>query len=304
MNGWQIMLALCVAGPAGAVMLDELCRGGDPAPDTRVYKTVSGTNLSVTVYAPPGPITKPRAAILMIHGGGWGEGKPALLAPHCRYFAARGMVAVNVGYRLVKKDNRVRIADCVADCRDALCFVQQEAAKLGIDPARIAVAGESAGGHLAAAVALLPPAGGSRPVEAPGALILYNPVVDPVALGWMTGHPGVAALPDSPAGETWRERAERISPVRFVRAGLPPTLIIHGAQDVVVPVEQADRFTELMRKAGNRVEYQRVEGWGHAFLIPDYGKPAQIVAALRMTDVFLAGLGYLSGEPTIVEAGR
>lgn len=79
--------------------------------------------------------------IVTIHGGGWGAGDPSLLAPHCRYFSSRGLVAVNVEYRLVSKGSTVRIADCVADCRDAIRFVRESAVSLGIDPERIAVAG-------------------------------------------------------------------------------------------------------------------------------------------------------------------
>jgi acetyl esterase/lipase len=269
-----------------------------------VYKTADNVKLQVHVYAAEGRAPgEKRPAILMIHGGGWESPGPFLTAPHCRYFALRGLAAVNVEYRLVKKGSAVRIADCVADCRDALRMVREKAAGLGIDPERVAVAGDSAGGHLAAALGLLPdPEEGKQGVVSsrPNAMILYNPVVDLAALKWIPGHAGVGPLPASPQGETWEDRAKRISPIRYVRKGLPPTLLIHGDHDGCVPVERADRFAKLMQGAGNRIEYKRMVGWDHAFAIPGCGTDKQIAETLRMTDRFLTGLGYLQGEATII----
>jgi acetyl esterase len=269
-----------------------------------VYKTVDNVKLLVHVYAAEGRAPgEKRPAILMIHGGGWESPGPFHTAPHCRYFALRGLVAVNVEYRLVKKDSAVRIPDCVADCRDALRLVRQKAGDLGIDPERIAVGGDSAGGQLAAALGLLPdPEEGKQGVVSsrPNAMVLYNPVVDLAALKWMPGHAGVGPLPTSPNDETWEDRAKRVSPIRYVRKGLAPTLLIHGDRDGCVPVEQADRFAKLMRDAGNQIEYKRMVGWDHAFAIPACGTNEQIAEALRMTDRFLASLGYLQGEATII----
>ncbi|MGA2064926.1 MAG: alpha/beta hydrolase [Thermoguttaceae bacterium] len=288
---------------AGEITLAEL-KALRTEPRKIVYKTADNVKLQVHLYAAEGRAPgEKRPAILMIHGGGWESPGPFHMAPHCRYFALRGLVAVNVEYRLAKKDSAVRIPDCVADCRDALRLVRRKAAELGIDPERIAVAGDSAGGHLAAALGLLPdPEEGEQGVVSsrPNAMILYNPVVDLAALQWMRGHAGVGPRSDSPQGETWEDRARGVSPIRYVRKGLPPTLLIHGDRDGCVPVERADRFAKLMRDAGNRIEYHRMAGWDHAFAIPGCGTDQQITEALRMTDRFLAGLGYLQGEATIV----
>ena len=278
-------------------------------PKRLIYKRVGERALHVDVYEPEGRSPEQRRpAILMIHGGGWTAPGPFHFVPHCRYFALRGLVAVNVEYRLVGKKTSVRIPDCIADCRAALRFVRRSAGKLGIDPDRIAVAGDSAGGHLAAALALLPDpdektaqAGASA---RPNAIVLYNPCLDLVALKWMKIHAGVAGLPDTPKEESWAQHARRVSPMQHVGPGAPPTLLIHGARDECVPVEQADRFAKQMGSAGNRVIYHRMKNWKHAFVIPNYGTEEQIVKSLRLTDAFLASLGYLEGEPTIATEWR
>jgi acetyl esterase/lipase len=302
---WTAFLGLTTAQvmSAGEISVAEL-KDLRTEPRKIVYKTADNVKLQVHVYAAAGRAAgEKRPAILMIHGGGWESPGPVHTAPHCRYFALRGLVAVNVEYRLVKQGSAVRILDCVADCRDALRLVRQQAAGLGIDPERIAVAGDSAGGHLAAALGLLPDPQEGKPGVVggrPNAMILYNPVVDLAALRWMPGHAGVRPLPASPKDETWEDRAKRVSPIRYVHKGLPPTLLIHGDRDGCVPVEQADRFVKLMQDAGNRIEYKRMAGWDHAFAIPGYGTDQQVAAALCLTDRFLAGLGYLQGEATII----
>ncbi len=288
-----LFIILNCAALVYSVTISEL-KVDNMTPEKLIYKTIGDKTLSVDVYYPTDKSRVPRPAIMMIHGGGWSGGNPSLLAPHCRYFASRGMVAINVEYRLVSKDNKLRISDCIADCRDAYQFILKSADKLNIDIGKIVVAGESAGGHLAAMVGMM-----TGNEKLPSAMVLYNPVVDPAATKWMSGHTGVAALPDSPVGETWQQRAERVSPMKLIRTGLPPVLLIHGVKDGTVPVEQVDKFAELMRGEKNKVEYQRMEGWSHAFLIPGYGKEEQNVAALQMTDKFLSGLGYLTGEPTV-----
>ncbi len=217
-----------------------------------------------------------RPAIVLIHGGGWSGGTRDLLAPHARWFAGKGLVAVNISYRLTAAPG-VRLPDCVADAQAAVAWVRAHAADWGIDPARIAVAGESAGGHLAACAGLMAP----QPARA-NALILFNPVIDTASAdGWRMD-----------ASYTADER-RALSPAHHVAAGAPPTLVVHGEVDKVTPIRGSERFVDAMRKARNKVEFVRLPDAGHAFLLPGYGEPETINRALAETERWLTGLGYL-----------
>ena len=285
---------------APAVTLQEL---RDDTNEGRefVHREVNGRALRLWVFGPAGhKATDRRAALVGIHGGGWSTPGPVYFKPLCRYFAGRGMVAVNIEYRLLPSKERpetgaTHLGELVGDAQAAVRYVRAHAAELGIDPDRIAVAGDSAGGHLAASTGMLPAAEDADVSCRPNAMILYNPVVGLSQIHWTRGHKG---LPPG-EGKTVEARAAEVDPTEHVRLGLPPTLLIHGELDQCVPVEQADRFADAMGKAGNRCDYRRMAGWTHAFVIPDYGTEETIVEAMRMTDGFLRSLGYLAGEPTM-----
>ena len=235
----------------------------------------------------------PRPMVLLIHGGGWSQGTPQLLFDHARHFAQQGAVGVVLSYRLTNKTDR-GLGDCLADIRTQLAWLRAHAAELGGDAKRLTLVGESAGGHLAAGAALLPdPATGKAPLaeDLPAALILLNPVLDIRSLGWrptareFTGLPAGPLALDGPGGQ--------LSPSEFVRPKLPPTLILHGLADKVVPVAASQRFATAMRTAGNACTLQELPETGHAFAIPGYGKPEQVQATLLAMDHFLAALGLL-----------
>lgn len=268
---------------------------------TVAFKRVGETELRLRVFLPKGyEAGEQRPGLFVIHGGGWASAGAWRFAPLCRYFAGRGMVVFNAKYRLVSKETDVRIADSLADVRDGLRYVRESVGEFGVDPERIVVLGESAGGHLAAAAALIAPENlKNETMPEVAGLVLFNPCLDLEGLRWMKNHAGVAPTGETPEGESWQERARRLSPINFVREGLLPTLLIHGTEDRVVPVEQADRFAEKMKEAGNRIEYRRMAGWGHAFGVPGYGPDESVAQSMRITDRFLASLGYLEGEPRL-----
>ncbi|MEZ6063044.1 MAG: alpha/beta hydrolase [Planctomycetaceae bacterium] len=272
-----------------------------PGATVETYRTVGDTELKAWIFQPKDhQPTERRPAIVFFFGGGWNAGTPGQFLPQCRHLAERGMVAVSVDYR-VKSRQGVFPQDCVRDAKAAVRWLRASADRLGIDPHRIAAGGGSAGGHLAAATALVPgfEDGDHTDVSSmPDALVLFNPAV---ALAPIEGAENLFP-PDKAA--SIRERAdgrpEEISPIGFVRSGLPPTIIFHGTNDEAVPFASVELFRDRMTAAGNRCELKAYEGRPHGFFNPGRGQGQQRAAAtqdyyrtLRELDMFLESLGYL-----------
>lgn len=256
------------------------------------FKTVNGETLSLHLYQPDGWSPEDtRAAIIFFFGGGWVGGTPQQFAPQCEYLARRGMVAITAEYR-VRSRHDVHPAECVADAKDAVRWVRQNAIRIGIDNARIAVAGGSAGGHVAASTATV----GQQPEETdsnvsciPNALILYNPVCDTSMIGY--------------GGKRLGLRMRELSPVHNIRPSMPPTLVFHGTADTTVPLENAIRFKRLMDDAGNACELVTYDGAVHGFFNQGR-KDNQFEDTTRRVDEFLTSLGYLPPLATSLVAGR
>lgn len=317
----MIGMLITTTGLAGVMTVDDIVKGSQQ-PDSLVYKTVGNVNLKLIIFNPVGfKPTDHRTAVVFIHGGGWASGFPGLFYPHCRYFASRGAVAVSVNYRLAAKQGPT-IFDCLADCRAAVRYIRNNGNRIGIDPDKIAVAGDSAGGHLAACLGafmgLETPGEGDPALSMANAVVLYNPAVEmsvfrPDLLNTIFG---ITTLPGKEAGRgntvvtqpeygrTLEERIRRISPQYYVSSGQPPVLLMHGTSDKVIPIEQVYRYDEAMKKAGNKCELIALEGANHAFVLPGYGTEETIVRAIQAADRFLASLGYIDGEPTIALSGK
>jgi acetyl esterase len=229
----------------------------DIAPSRTVtYKTVEGLGLKLDIFEPAGwKATDQRPAIVFFFGGGWSSGSTRQFYQQAEVMAAHGMVAISADYR-VKSRNKTTPFECVQDGKSAIRWVREHAAELGVDPNRIVAAGGSAGGHVAACTGVIPDGeetGGKSPSSsAPNAMILFNPVLDTTQAGYG-------------AKEFKPERQTEISPCHHVRKGIVPTLILHGTADRTVPFENAQRFTRLMREAGNTCLLIPFEGKDHGF---------------------------------------
>jgi acetyl esterase len=223
------------------------------------YAAADGSELPMLVFEPADG-TQARAGIVMFHGGALRSGSADGLAPHCQRLAARGILAVSAGYRLIGH-GATRIDDCIADVRLAIERFQGMAADSGLDPSRLASGGSSAGAHLALVAAMISPGPGTGVA----AVVALNPVVDLLAYP-----PRQLRLLEQRAGMVAGGAAE-YSPVEFVRPGNPPTLIQHGTNDELASIGQVRRFRDLMTKAGNDCVLLEYEGAKHAFHYPGKG---------------------------------
>jgi acetyl esterase len=272
-----------------------------PGAQVEVYREVEGVKLNAYIFVPEGHCAKDRKpAAVFFFGGGWRSGTPGQFMPQCLHLAKRGMVAITVDYRVASRHG-VLPQDCVRDAKAAIRWVRANAERLGVDPSKVAAGGGSAGGHLAAATALLP---GFEDCDnrgyssTPDAMLLFNPAV---VLAAVEGHPDlmpaqkledIAKRTDGHPGE--------VSPYHFVRPGLPPSIIFHGTNDEAVPFPTALLFQKAMSAAGNRCELKAHEGQPHGFFNPgrwkgEAGKESvnRFQLTVKQMDDFLVSLGYL-----------
>lgn len=270
--------------------------------DARVetYKTVGDTRLKLWIFAPENHRATNRSpAIVFFFGGGWKGGSPAQFENQCRHLARRGMVAITADYR-VESRQQVKPIQCVADAKSAIRWVRTHAGELGVDPDRIAAAGGSAGGHIAACTGTIPDLDekgeDAKTGSAPNAMVLFNPALVLAPFGELRLEGFGVRVPAERLGAD----PQRISPVHHVTSGTPPTVIIHGREDKTVPFATAQAFAEAMRKAGNRCELHGFEGQGHGFFNHRPGGNPFYDQTVQKMDDFLVSLGWL---PPVASGG-
>jgi len=239
-----------------------------------VFKKVDGKDLSYSVHFPADwKPTDKRPCVVFFFGGGWVKGTPKQFEPQATHLAARGLVAVRADYRLGKGP-----AVCVADARSAVRRLRADAGKLGIDPDRIASAGGSAGGHLAACVGTTDGFGASGEdagaAARSNAMLLFNPVLDLEPL-----------IDRLPADQ--KILAGALSPVQHVVKDSPPTIIFFGTADGLL--KQGKAYLEAGRKKGAKVELYTAADQPHGF----FNRSPWRESTLRAADDFLVSLGWL-----------
>jgi acetyl esterase/lipase len=213
------------------------------------------------LYLPEGR-PGPWPVVTWFHGGGWAAGDKG--NAYVTFLLAHGIAVADVAYRLTT------VAPAPAnlhDCRAAIRWLRTAGPRFGLDPARVAVTGGSAGGHLA----LLCGADETHPLlrETPAPTVSARPLAicalcpptDLVDLTLAAEHPRrdeftgmLEALLGGPLAER-RALARAVSPITHAAAGFPPTLLIHGAADTTVEVSHSRRLAAALRAAGAAVEY-------------------------------------------------
>ena len=247
-----------------------------------LYKSVGSIELNLHVYRPENfDRSKIYNCIVFFHGGGWRSGSYKQFERQSKYFASRGMIAISVEYRIKNKHGTSPI-QAMEDAKSAIRYIRLNSESLSINPERIAAAGGSAGGHLAAVsgnIELFDNKDENLSISSkPNLLILYNPVLDfgPKKFDWISD-PSMA------------------SPIKNITKGAPPTIILTGTADKLIPVQSINNYKALMESVGSRCDVVFYEGAEHAF----FNHGDHFIDTLYQSDLFLKSNWYLKGNPTI-----
>jgi acetyl esterase/lipase len=243
-----------------------------------VFGKGGSVDLHCDIYKPPAGVPSKRMAIVHLHGGGFAAGNKNNLAARLQAQSALGYVNIAAQYRL---SGVARWPAQIEDVKAAIRWTRANASKLGIDPARIAVAGYSAGGHLA-----LFAAGTQNNAQYEGsgghagagtqvaACFAYYAVTGPAWEGFRKQFP----MPEGSTDEAWKQA----EPGTHIKA-FPPTALYHGLADITVKPESSEEFLKLLRAANIPSELHEFAGVPHEFMgIPEF---AESVA--RLNDFFL-----------------
>lgn len=264
------------------------------------YLTANNWEAKLDLYLPRN-VNRPNPTLIYIHGGGWtGGSKEGSVLTFMNYLE-KGWSVVNVEYRLA----RVSLAPAaVEDCLCALRWVLHNAKTYNFDTDNLVVTGNSAGGHLSLTTGMIPASAGLDR-ECPGpeqlkvsAIVNWYGITDvedlldgdnmkTYAVAWLSSM------------ENRREIARRVSPIHYVRAGLPPIITIHGDADPTVPYAHATRLHEALQKAGVANKLVTIPGGKHGGFSRE-----ETVRAYSEIDKFLAAHNLMKRAPTATSQVR
>ncbi len=249
------------------------------------YGKAAGVSLRLDAFVPDGPGLHP--AVILVHGGGWSAGdksggpKKAYMAPMQEPFSAAGFAWFSINYRLTPD---FRYPAAVEDVETAIRWLKAHAAEYRIDPRRIALSGESAGGHLVAMAAVR-----ANNETRVAAVVPFYGVFDIVAEAKRRN----GAIPSftklfgrETIDDTMLKLMYDASPINFVKPGLPPFLLLHGTADQSVAYQQSVVMQSRLRAVGVPCELITIKDGPHGMLpwprlAPDFKD--RVVAWLRMT---------------------
>lgn len=255
------------------------------------YSRPDGVPLLMDIYRPKAPAARPRPLVVWIHGGGFQKGsksRPPLLP-----LVEQGFIGASINYRLT---DVAPFPAQIEDCKTAIRFLRANAARYNIDPDHIGVWGSSAGGYL---VALLGVTGDTNKFDGLryGYADVGSEVQAVVDLSGSHDLPGMRAGFNASIDEALRaflsgsvaerhELAVAASPMTYVKKGVAPFLMYHGARDNAVQVEQSRDFYQRLIAAGVDATYHEIPMAGHG--LGDYPRDRYI---REVTEFFEKHLG-------------
>src|ERR1700722_2233268 len=215
------------------------------------------------------PVRKePVPAVIIVHGGGFARGnKRTYVTPLFDLLSMSGFAWFTIDYRMAPE---FQLPQATEDVANAIRWVRANAAKYHVDPDKIALAGESAGGFLVAYAGVK-----AEPDTRIAAVVdFYGPNDLVLQTEQRRGQPEDAAKPEGPGLKeflglrSWQqadavETLRAASPITYIHADMPPFLFIQGTADEQVPYQQSPKMCEAMKKAGGQCEVITVEGGRH-----------------------------------------
>lgn len=249
------------------------------------YKVIDTTTLTLKVFYPKNFEAKKKFPSMVFYfGGGWNSRSIKQFETQAIYFATREMVCFIVDYR-VKRTNKTTPFESLMDAKSAMRYIKMNSKRFHIDPKKIVAAGGSAGGHLAAATAIVTgfndPKDNLKISPKPAALVLFNPVIDNGPGGY--GH------------ERILDKYKEFSPLHNIVKGVPPTIIFLGENDDLIPQETMKNYKKKMESVGSRCDLFIYPGQKHSF----FNQPLYKNNTMYEVDKFLISLGFLTGEPDL-----
>lgn len=283
----------CTRGPVGLYEVEKR---------TVTFAEHDGKPLQMDIMMPKGAETR-RPLVIWWHGGGWALGNRKPMLPLVEVTASFGYVSATADYRLTTKD--LRFPTPLHDVAAALRYLRSHADEYNIDPNKIVVGGESAGAHLALLVALVkdPELLGTEPygdvsTDVMGVVNVYGPTDLPqlyeskIALTCKALKILMGGVPKDNLA-AWK----KASPIQYVTASAPPTLIVHGDADDFVPDNQAKLYYDRCREVGAYCELALVPHASHGWVAINASNSYKISLPLIMHF-----LGRIFHEPMIPAA--
>ena len=247
-----------------------------------VYKTVGKRKLEFDMYYPEVAAGRPCPVIVYTHGGGWAAGSrfaasTGSFAPLFKALLKKGFCIVSVDYRLYSREGTVRMRDCVIDSKDAIRYLVKNSEALAIDPGKLFVFGDSAGGQIAQMLLLSPSESllgdeGLSDVDykVVAGLSWYGPCdFEEQDLFNHDDRPGfkdrfgprIVGIDGSPEDKLRLYR--EMSPINYLKKDSPPLLMIQGDKDTTIPVKHAYYMAEKAMKLEAPVKTLIVKNAGH-----------------------------------------
>ena len=239
-----------------------------------IYLKQAGSAFTLDVFKPAKPTG---ATVIWIVSGGWFSSHESINPDLAKAFNDRGITLVQAVHGSQPK---YTVPEILIQLRQAIRYIRTNAATFGVDPNRIGVAGASAGGHLSLMLAGTPSSaepGSNNPLNKVGsevqAVVAYFPrtdfenwgkpnyiAADNKALSIFM--PALGVTPTT-SKEDLAKIAHALSPITYVSAQFPPTMLAHGDKDPLVPLQQSQLLDSAFAKAGVAHNLIVVPGGGH-----------------------------------------